>query len=783
MNKMKEKMKEKMTKGLTKRILSLVLTLVMLFALLPMNSMVVKSSTNPDEGDEIIYIPLFSQGNVVSYNVTKGTSSTLKVGNLPNSSTLDADGMLYVTNRDSHTVSVIDTSDFSLKETIQLNQEVFGLTLDPSMENIYISCRDGIVIYNLENKTKETIFSSYWTYYSCVTNDYVYAVVYNSETILKYDLKTGTEQSFEILNGRKYLGNISPDGKSMVVATEIYSSQTDIIDLETMTVSGSISLQTKYADYSSDGKYIYALDTGSTLKIYDSSTYELVSELNLGTRENYTLGVRSDGNIMYVLSYSNSCLDVINISDINNISLEEKITLSGQPYIAGTFMPSAYLQKRIDEINTKPQHTFIYSASGNKIEVWCEDTDCPSGITSANKVELALTATSSTYSGSAYTGVAFEDTTAWTELELEIPTIKYIGRGSTTYAESETAPTTVGTYTAKVTVEGNTASVDFEIEKLNGPAAPTVTGVVPTVKGGTDGKVTGVDDTMEYSEDGGNTWKSVTGNEITGLKAGDYKVRVKETDTTKASEIATVTVPEGQPATTTVPEGQPATTTVPEGQPAATTVPEGQPATTTDPKEKKDDLSINVGLKSFQTGSKIKVKWSKVADADCYEVYAAYCGERFGKAVKTIDNNNTTSVSITKLNGKKINLKKNYKLYVKACKTVDGKKQTLTKTITCHVVGRKNAKYTNVKKITLSKSSLTINAGKTAKIKAKSVLVDKKKKQLSDKHAKEFRYASTDKNIAKVSQTGVVTGVKAGTCKIYVYSRNGYTKAVKITVK
>ena len=47
----------------------------------------------------------------------------------------------------------------------------------------------------------------------------------------------------------------------------------------------------------------------------------------------------------------------------------------------------------------------------------------------------------------------------------------------------------------------------------------------------------------------------------------------------------------------------------------------------------------------------------------------------------------------------------------------------------------------------------------------------------------EFRYASFNKHIATVTKTGNVKGVKAGTCMIYVYSRNGLTKAVKVTVK
>ena len=199
--------------------------------------------------------------------------------------------------------------------------------------------------------------------------------------------------------------------------------------------------------------------------------------------------------------------------------------------------------------------------------------------------------------------------------------------------------------------------------------------------------------------------------------------------------------------------------------------------------EEKVALSMNAGLKISQTGSKIGIKWGKVAEADGYDVYVAYCGKKFGKAVRTVNKNSTTSVTVKKINGKKINLKKNYKVYVAAYKMTDGKKEILAKTITGHVVGRKNTKYSNAKKITLSKSKYSVKVGKTVKVRAKTVLVEKGKKQLSNAHAAEFRYASSDKNIATVNKNGKIKGVAKGTCTIYVYSRNGYAKKVSVTVK
>ena len=201
--------------------------------------------------------------------------------------------------------------------------------------------------------------------------------------------------------------------------------------------------------------------------------------------------------------------------------------------------------------------------------------------------------------------------------------------------------------------------------------------------------------------------------------------------------------------------------------------------------QEKNELALNAGLKVSQTGSKINVTWGKVKDAEGYEVYVQYCGKKFtSKSINSVNSGRVTKIVITKVNGKKLDLKKNFKVYVRAYKKLEnGKKVTLGKTITAHIVGRKNTGSTNVKEVKVSKSSYTLKVGKSATIKAKTVLVDKKKKQLSNAHAKQFRYASSDKKVATVSSKGKITAVGKGSCVVYVYARNGYAKKVKVTVK
>ena len=246
---------------------------------------------------------------------------------------------------------------------------------------------------------------------------------------------------------------------------------------------------------------------------------------------------------------------------------------------------------------------------------------------------------------------------------------------------------------------------------------------------------------------------------------------------------------EPQPAETPESSATPKPTIKPTTNPKPTVKPTAKPKPTSKPvvtkaQIEKNGLAINSGLKVSQSSKVINVKWGRVKDAEGYKVYVQYCGKNFSeKSLNMIKSGKVTKFVIKKINGKKIDLKKNYKVYVRAYKIVKGKKVSLGRSITAHIVGKKNTRETNTKGIKLNKTSFKLKVGKKATIKGKAILVDKTKKPLSDKHAKELRFASSDKKVATVTEKGVIKAVGKGTCTIYVYARNGYARKVKVIVR
>ncbi|MCQ5042398.1 InlB B-repeat-containing protein [Dysosmobacter welbionis] len=115
--------------------------------------------------------------------------------------------------------------------------------------------------------------------------------------------------------------------------------------------------------------------------------------------------------------------------------------------------------------------------------------------------------------------------------------------------------TDAGDYTVRVMsktgkwADGSTDAVTaaWSIGKATQEAPNGLIGVAPTTEGGSDGKITGVDATMEYRAESEITYTACTGIEIENLSAGNYFVRYAEDHNHFASPDAEVTVGEGKP--------------------------------------------------------------------------------------------------------------------------------------------------------------------------------------------------------------------------------------------
>ena len=163
------------------------------------------------------------------------------------------------------------------------------------------------------------------------------------------------------------------------------------------------------------------------------------------------------------------------------------------------------------------------------------EKDAPPAPTDPAKPNISVTGTY-TYNGSAHTA---------TVNGYDLATMDISGNTATD----------AGDYTVSVTsktgrwADGSTDAVtaEWSIGKATQEAPNGLIGVAPSTEGGSDGKITGVTDKMEYRAESETIYTACTGIEIESLPAGNYFVRYAEDNNHFASPDAEVTVGDGEP--------------------------------------------------------------------------------------------------------------------------------------------------------------------------------------------------------------------------------------------
>ena len=211
------------------------------------------------------------------------------------------------------------------------------------------------------------------------------------------------------------------------------------------------------------------------------------------------------------------------------------------------------------------------------------------------------------------------------------------------------------------------------------------------------------------------------------------------------------------------------------------------PANDTTITKEKWTVNSNIMNKLAKLGwqnSALKVQWSKVEGAEGYDIYATTYGGKITAKTKVASvTANKTSLSISKVLGKKVSNQTGYKVRVKAYRMVNGKKQYLGETMDLFTVGTKHKAYTNVSKVTPKNATITLTVGKKQKVTTTLTKADQKKKLLPTKFVAVRRYFVEDSTIVKVDQNGNLTALKKGKTTLYIKAANGTTAKVTITVK
>lgn len=170
----------------------------------------------------------------------------------------------------------------------------------------------------------------------------------------------------------------------------------------------------------------------------------------------------------------------------------------------------------------------------------------------------------------------------------------------------------------------------------------------------------------------------------------------------------------------------------------------------------------------------VSLSWKIIDGATEYIVYGQQCGKEYKKLVTTTK----TSYTVKKIAGKKLKAHKTYKFYVKAV-TPGG--QIKSKSIH-FITGNTMGEYANAKSVSVSKKSLTLEVGETAKLKC-TTKIYKNKKHIGKEHGAATRFASDNLSVATVDSQGKVTARGEGTTTIYIQDIGGRYCTASVIVR
>ena len=248
-----------------------------------------------------------------------------------------------------------------------------------------------------------------------------------------------------------------------------------------------------------------------------SNTKELSITITKAAPTEYTVTVTSGGNGMASASPAKAVAGT-------------EITLTAKPDEGYRFKEWEVMSGNV----TIKDDKFTMPSANVEVKAIFEK-DAPPAPTDPAKPNISVTGTY-TYNGSVHTA---------TVNGYDLATMDISGNTATD----------AGDYTVRVTsktgkwADGSTDAVTaaWSISKATQEAPSGLTGVEPSTEDGSDGKITGVTDKMEYRMEAEGSYTPCSGTEIENLSAGNYFVRYAGDHNHFASPDAEVTVGEGKP--------------------------------------------------------------------------------------------------------------------------------------------------------------------------------------------------------------------------------------------
>lgn len=290
------------------------------------------------------YITSFNTGTVDVVDLSNNTVERAKitVGSEPNSAGFNPTGtQVYVTNRSSNNVSVIDPASDTVISTIAVGTQPHGVAFNADGSKAYIANRSSAtlsVIDTVSLTVINTITVPSTPTAMIVIGQNLYVTSQSTSSVAIVDLTNETLTSSISVGDGPYGLSTNSTGTKIYVANQTGNS-VSVINTADHSIEATIpaGIHTSATEVSPDGSRVYAVNASSNnVSVIDTATNSVISTIPVGSSP-YVIGVAADGKHAYTVNYSSSTMSVI---DTETNSVTDTIVLSNGPFMVGTFMVS-----------------------------------------------------------------------------------------------------------------------------------------------------------------------------------------------------------------------------------------------------------------------------------------------------------------------------------------------------------------------------------------------------------------------------------------------------------
>lgn len=296
------------------------------------------------QAERLALVASEADGNVVVIDLnTEQVSKTLATGKVPHAMAIAPGGKIFVNNRGTKELTVLDGLAVAVAGTVPLPATSFQLALSPDGKTLAVAYKDALdlslvdvasnaVVKTIEvGKPPEGEFKGvmmkhpYWS----PDGQFVYVADAVNKVIVKVDVAQGAVDKVLNIDGVNHYLHPSPDGKLLYAVNEkrgggasltLIDAATDAIvkDLPVALTEGEKGLG-HHGAFTSDGRhFLYCNEGGDHISVLDVAKQEWVKTIKTGKGPGHA-ALSPDGKQFFIVHHNDGVITVIDAARLETV--------------------------------------------------------------------------------------------------------------------------------------------------------------------------------------------------------------------------------------------------------------------------------------------------------------------------------------------------------------------------------------------------------------------------------------------------------------------------------